>query len=427
MQISIRALLTGLLCFCAWGTAWAQFDQYTSPGGPEGRPEDAKGRLAREVAEARYHLGLVHIAPEVGLKDVAYVKTLLATGSTAAPADLTATVDAGFKFYLPASSKVTWTAEALPEYVWWHKRTDSRRLNENFAVGFHAFWNKLTLEVAAARSEAQRILTPELPQLTNTRLDHADLNAELGLSRRFSLFAEAQAFEQTSLADRADPLSGLFELLDRREQIARGGVRWRPFEGLAMGVGAERSQVDFTLRRTGEPDRSNYGTAPIFEGVYEHGRIFFQTDLAARSLRAAHGADFVAYDKVTGKATASYRTAAGPELFIYGHRELIYSTFIDYPYLDDERVGAALHLRLGHRTRGSVYIEGGTDGYTPLGAGVLPRKDDVTSYGGALQFELGHSASLRLEGVHSRYRSNLPGADRTFSSLGFTIALTGIP
>ena len=157
MRLPLRAFLTGLLCLCAGGTVWAQFDQYTTPGGPVGRPEDAKGRLAREVAAARYHLGPVRVAPTLGLKDLAYVKSILATGQPA-PADVTATVGGGVRLYLPTGTKVTFTAYALPEYVWWRTESERRRLNDRLGVGFHGFWNRLTVEGSGGRDEAQRIV-----------------------------------------------------------------------------------------------------------------------------------------------------------------------------------------------------------------------------------------------------------------------------
>lgn len=432
MRLPLRAFLTGLLCLSVSGAAWAQFDQYTTPGGPEGRPEDARGRLAREVADARYHLGALRIAPWLGWKDVAYVKSLVGnTGAgRPAPADLTATVGAGLRLYLPVSSKITWTAYALPEYVWWRKLTDRRRLDERFGAGFHAFGTRLTVEVTADRDEQQRILTPEVPRLVNSREDHGAATVELGLTHRFGLYASGTASRQESLLDARDPDLLLFQILDHREQVIRGGVRWRPVTGVVLGAGAERSKTDFLDRRPGEPDPSNSGTAPFVEALYDHDRIFAHLDLAARSLTAAQGSDFTRYHRVTGQASVAYKTGAGPELFLYGHRNLVYSIDPLFPYLEEQRLGLSLHVRLGHRARGSVYGEAGTDGFAAsrlAPAGTADRRDDVTSFGGTLSVDLGRTASLTLTGVRSRFRSNLPGDDRTFTSLGVTVALVGKP
>ena len=425
MRLPLRAFLTGLLCLCASGTVWAQFDQYTTPGGPAGRPEDARGRLAREVAEARYHLGAVRVAPALGLKDVAYVKSLLATG-VPAPADVTATVSGGVRLYLPTGPKVTFTAFALPEYVWWRTETERRRLNDRLGVGFHGFWNRLTVEVSGGRDEAQRILTPELPRLTDARVDHADLVAELALSSRFSLYSRASVLAQKSLASADDPQASLFAFLDRHEEVERAGVHWRPVEGWILGLGAEHSKVTFVDRRPGEPDRSNAGTAPVVEAIFDYDRLYVNVDLAARSLTATQGSDFVRYHKVTGLATVAYKTD-GPEVFVYGRRNLIYSLLLAYPYLDEERLGVSLHSRLGRRARGSLYLEGGTDSYTSSLPGTPSRSEAVLSYGGSVQLDVGRAAGLVLSGVRSRYNSNVPGGDRSFTSVGITVTLTGRP
>ncbi|MEA2691255.1 MAG: hypothetical protein QOJ16_642 [Acidobacteriota bacterium] len=424
MRLPLRACLTGLLYLCACGTAWAQFDQYTTPGGPAGRPEDAKGRLAREVSEARYHLGPLRIAPSLGFKDAAYVKALLANGRPA-PADVTVTIGGGVRLYLPTGAKITWTAYALPEYVWWRKTTERRRFNERFGAGFHAFGTRLTVEAEANRDEAQRLLTPELPRLANSRDDHAGLTAEIRITHKLSVYASGSTFKEKSLLAADDPEAALLHVLDHREQVGRAGVHWRPVTGWLFGLGAERTRADFVDRRRGEPDRSNTGTAPFFEALYDHDRLLVSADLAARSLRAAQGSDFVRYDRVTGQATAAYRTGAGPEVFLYGHRNIVYSVLSQYPYLEEQRVGASLHFRLGHRGRGSLYLEGGKDGYTASVSGVPNRSDDVTSFGGTVQIDLGHTAGIVFTGVRSRFRSNLPGGDRTFTSLGVTVALAG--
>ncbi|HEV7518663.1 MAG TPA: hypothetical protein VGR07_20395 [Thermoanaerobaculia bacterium] len=426
MRLPLRACLTGLLYLCAWGTAWAQFDQYTTPGGPAGRPEDARGRLAREVAAARYHLGPVRIAPWLGFRDVAFVKTLLATGQPA-PTDLTATLGTGLRLYLPTGSKITWTAYVLPEYVWWRQAAGQRRLNERFGAGFHAFGTRLTVEATARRDEVQRIRTPELPRLANAREDHAVLTTELRITHKLAVYATGSTLREESLLGARDPAAALLQVLDRREQVGRAGVRWRPVTGWLFGLGAERSKVDFGTRRPGAPDRSNAGTAPFAELRYERNRLFASADVAARSLRAAQGSDFVRYDRVTGQATVAYRTGAGPEVFLYGHRNLVYSILSQYAYLDAQRVGASLHAPFGHRTRGSVYVEGGSDGYTASVSGAPDRRDGVVAFGGNFQIEIGHSASLLLTAVRSRFNSNLPGGDRDFTSVGVTVSLAGRP
>src|ERR1700730_15130181 len=111
MRLLTRSV-SALLLFLLAGRAGAQFSQYTAPGGPEGRPADRKGELAKEVQEARFRLGPGRVEPTAGLRDVSYVKTLVASSAVTQPTDFTATAGAGLRAYLPTGPQVTWTAYA---------------------------------------------------------------------------------------------------------------------------------------------------------------------------------------------------------------------------------------------------------------------------------------------------------------------------
>src|SRR5262249_35042157 len=121
MQRLTRSCSATLLLLFVATSAWAQFTEYTTPGGPDGRPADRKGQLEREAEAARPKAGPLRIAPTIELKDVEYVQTLLGSAGNAQPTDFTATVAGGARFYLPLGTRAMWTAYALPEYVWWQK------------------------------------------------------------------------------------------------------------------------------------------------------------------------------------------------------------------------------------------------------------------------------------------------------------------
>jgi hypothetical protein len=420
----IRAALIGILALSASGSALAQFEQYTAPGGPEGRPEDRKAQLEKAVKEARLRLGPVRIAPWVAVKDAAYVRNLVGNGLTERP-DWTATVGAGARAYLHTGPKVIWTAYALPEYVWWRQQTAQRRLNDHLGADLFAFWNRLTLTAGASRQEAQRILTPEVLRLANGRVDRGSLALELRLSAKVSAFATGLVARSTSLADRAnDPEELLLEGLDREERVVRGGLRWRPLSGWQIGLGAERSAVTFLDRLPGAIDRGNAGTAPVAEVLYDHGRLFVQADLAARSLAPTAGSSFVAFHKVTGSGAVGWKLTLGAELFVYGNRNLVYSILPQYSYLDDQRLGISLHVSPGRNLGVRVFVEGGREDYTPFSPLAPRRIDDLSAFGGSVRLGLGRYAALTLQGGRTRFDSNLSGADRTFTTLGFAVGLT---
>jgi len=421
----LTRFFSGVLLLLVAMPAGAQFAQYTVPGGPEGRAVDRKAEVAKETASARLRLGPLRVAPEISLKDVEYVKNLLGSGFGSTPSDFTATVSGGFRAYLPTGPDVTWTGYALPEYVWWQKQTESRRLNGLYGVGFDGFWNRLTVQAKAVSAAQQQVLTAEVPRLTSARTDQLQGSADLRLTGAISVFASGGLLRQRTLGDPVtDPFVALLAGLDRDERVERAELRWRPGTWL-VGLGAEHSDVSFADRRPGAVDRSNSGTAPVLELSRKHGRLYFDLDLAQRSLTAKQGAEFVKFDKTTGHVTVSYEITRTVELFGYANRNLVYSVEPGYSYFDDLRHGASLHVQLGRRTNASVFGETGTLGYTTFLPGTAQRSDDLTAYGGAIAFNFLRGAVLGLQGSRTRFASNLPGAGRTLTLLGFTVSVAG--
>ena len=427
MHLKIRASMTVILCLMALfvmaGRAGAQFLQYTPPGGPGDQTETRQERLERELKDARYRLGPVRVAPWFTVRDVAYVRNIFATGQEL-PNDVTATVGAGLRAYLRNGPKVTWTAQVLPEYVWWQKQSERRVLNGRYLLGVSGFFNRLTVELNAGRQQQLQIVTPEVPVPVSSRNDGFQLLTELRLAKTLFSFVNATFNRQNNVIEgTTDPVTGALRLLDRDERLVRAGLRWRPSEALMIGAGAERSEVDF-LR--GEIDRSSEGTSPVAEVRYLGRRFSFDVDAAARSLRASRGAELVPYDGVTGSAALTLRTRNRLGAALYVNRNLEYSISPLYAYLQDERLGLAFNLNLGQRTRGRLFVEGGTNDYTPF-RGALRRQEDVSSYGGSINLELRQGLIFGLQGVRSRFGSNLETGTRSYTSVGATIGLTGLP
>jgi hypothetical protein len=419
----LTRFVSGVLLFLVAVSAGAQFTQYTTPGGPDGRPVDRKGELAAQVRSARLRLGAVRVAPEIALRDAEYVRNLLGAAGGSTPSDFTATVSGGLRAYLPTGPDVTWSAYVLPEYVWWQKQAARRRLDGLYGVGLDGFWNRLTVQAKAGSDAQQQVLTAEVPRLTNARTEHAEANVELRLTGAISVFVSGALQRQRALGNpQQDPFVALLAQLDRDEKVERAGFHWRPGNWL-VGLGAEHSDVTFADRLPGAVNRSNSGTAPVLELSREHGRLFFQADVAQRSLTAKQGAAFVKFDKPTGHVTLSYEISRPVELFVYANRNLVYSLLPGYSYFDDLRHGASLHLQLGPRTKASLFGETGTLGYTTFAPGTPHRSDKLTSVGGSIGFNFFRGSVLGLAGSHTRYDSNLPGGGRTLDILGFTVTL----
>jgi hypothetical protein len=427
MRFNKRVSIILVLCLTAIGltarSAGAQFLQYTPPGGPAERPESRREQLARELSEARYRLGPVRIAPWATLRDIAYVRSLFVTGQPRQPNDLTATAGAGFRAYLRNGAKATWAAEVLPEYVWWQRQTERRELNGRYSLGFYGYFNRLTVEARAGREQQQQLVTPELPVPVSSRRDGGELLTEIEISAAFSAFAATSFAHQNNLVeDLPSPDLARLSLLDRDERTFRGGVRWRSNPRWSVGVGAERSQVDFAH---GSLDRSNAGTAPVVEARFAGRRLSVQVDAADRSLTARRGAAFVPYHQVTGSAAVTVGSQSRISATLYANRNLVYSLSPLYAYLEDERLGFSLNAALGRRSSARLFVEEGRNRYTAFAAGTFPRRDDVSSYGAVLTTTLNRRLTLGLQGVRSKFDSNLPGDDRSYTSVGATITIAG--
>ncbi|MFL6194439.1 MAG: hypothetical protein ACJ75H_09730 [Thermoanaerobaculia bacterium] len=403
-------------------SAKAQFFQYTPPGGPEQQPESRKEELERQIDKAPYHLGPFHIAPWAALHDVSYVRNFFANGIRT-PNDLTATAGAGFRAYLRNGRKAAWTFQVLPEYVWWRDQADRRQINGRYLVAYSGFFNRLTLDVRGGREQQQRVVTPELPIPVSARRDLGEVLAEVEITPVIHAFASSALNHQNNLVEEGSGLEaeGL-RLLDRDELVTRAGLRWIPRRQWSISLGAERSEVDFDH---GTLDRSNAGTAPVAEVRFSGRRVAFETDIAARSLEARQGAQFVPYDRVTGSASLRLGSESHVSTNLYASRNLVYSLSPSYAYLTDDRLGISLTSRLGRRAQGRVFVEQGTEGYTAYLAGAPPREDELSSYGATVIINLRGGFNLTLQGLRAQFDSNLPGGDRNYSVAGAAIDFLG--
>ncbi|HEV7787201.1 MAG TPA: hypothetical protein VGQ28_17805, partial [Thermoanaerobaculia bacterium] len=414
MRAKIRASITVLLLLLAAGRAGAQF-QYTPPGGPEEKPASRREAIETEVAQARYHLGVVRIAPWLVLRDVAYVRSLFASGVQSAPSDFTATVGAGFRAYLRNTPKVTWSLGVLPEYVWWQREAERRRVNGHYKLGVQGYFNRLTVEAKAGREQQLQIVTPEVPVLASSRADGAEVLVEVEVTHSIYAFTSVAETQETNLVEaEVDPLTRSLALLDRKDRLLRGGLRWQPHREWWVALGVEGSRADFD--HTALP-LSNSGTAPLLQIHFRNRYAGFDGEIDDRSLNAQRGADFVPFHKVTGNAGFLLGTQRRGGS-IYSSRNLVYALATGYAYIQDDRLGAALLMDFGFHTSGRLFAETGKNEYTAFSPDIPHRVDDVTSGGGQLNFNLGGQLVAGVQILRSRFNSNVPGGDRTFTSAG---------
>lgn len=409
-----------ILVFFFSGPGAAQFTQYRAPGSQAERKTQVHEELREALREARWQTGPVRIDPWVGLREMSWVDNVFAASGEEV-SDVTVTAGAGLRLFVPFGDNTIFAASALPEYSWWADLEERRRLNGRYAAGVFTEGNRLLLEVEARLEETQSIVTPQVEQRINQRLEQIRADVEFRLVRSLRLFTEASNRDFENLLDEfPSELVPQFSALDREEDVVRAGVRFSIYDRVSLGVGLEDSEVTFVSR---EFDVSNSGTAPVFELEFDSERTLFLLDLAWRDLEPLTGSDFVPYDDMTGSATLTMDVNDGLRWSVYGRRNLIYAIGSQFAYFVDDTLGASLSKRLEERMRVRLFAEAGDHDYVARPGFSGARQDDVTQFGAAFSYDWTESVTVILQGGVTDVDSSLDVFDRETTFLSVSLGL----
>lgn len=411
-----RSALAATVVLLAWGLgAGSAGAQYTSPGAttPSGAIPSQE-ELEKHLTEARWTFGKFRVSPWAGLRDA----SLVTTGGTEDETDFTLTAGVGLRGYLKTGPKVVWAAHALPEYVWWQDAADKRGLNGRYGAGLFGFWNRLHLELSARRAERQGFFSPELQELTSTRLDTLRLATEWELARRLRLYTTATRVE----TENQESERFVFSLLDREDERLGAGLRYVNPAGWSVSIGYEESTTDFA---SGARNLSNTGDAVLVQTAFIGTRFSTALELGLRTLDPEPGSEFVAFDETVGYFETLIGLARDVDLLAYTRRQQLYSIADTQAFFLYERVGARLQLELGDADLGLI-AEAGEDDFQPVSALDPERIDDAFTLGVELAYALRELVSFRLRADYTEYDSNLPVFDRDVLTVGINLELRGI-
>jgi len=404
--VLVIAVSFWLIPVCARG----QFVQYTPPGSLGRSQVLTEELLDTAIQEARWRIGPFRLNPWYSLSNAGYDNNVFATADNKKD-DVTVTAGAGVRGYLRFGPDLKLALHALPEYVWWLDLSDRRKLNGRYGTGLFGYFDALTLELEATTSERQRYVSSELDQPVNTQTNRGAGAIEVEFLDRFSIFGSAETemwhYDEKGVVG---PYSQRVLLLERREDLARGGFRYRFSNSLSLGIGLEYSNVVF-LRP--ENDRSNEGAAPLLEMRFLHPRFQADISLASRSLEPKDGSIFRSYDGITGRASASWKPGSRLEYQLYASRNIVYSIHEEIIYFEDQRIGGAVSAPIGWRIRARAFYEKGTNNYVMLDPSAASSLDERTAYGGTIDIRLGESATFRVDVSRMSHYSDLPGQSRS--------------
>lgn len=386
---------------------YAQSGQYTAPGELGRDPVDRREALRRAVDEARWRLGPLRLDPWLALRELAWVEQRGEDG------DLTASLGAGLRGYVPVGSRLVLAAQALPEYIWWQDRDDARRLAGRYGAALFLHGNRLGLEIEALSSDQNGFVSSEVDRRAEVESENVAATLEIPLTSRMALFARAGRSDLEVTDDL--PLDGDLSNLDRRTDSIEGGVRLRLGARLTVGLGAGSVETTFDAAAR---DRSNEGDFLLAELSWDRAKSGASVAVRKNDFRGAPGSELERFEETTWRAQLRWAPSRRMSWALYGQRELAYSVAAAEPFFVDERVGVRLGLPLGTRLAWTLFYEDGRHRFAGGG-----REDDVTSWGGGLGMPLGRRFRIDLSGRSTEVESALGGRVRT-TELGFRAGLS---
>lgn len=409
LETTMRSLRSCGLALALAGVATlssAQFSQYTKAGDFERSPASLKEDIDEAVEEAKWDFGRVRVDPWLALRELTYDDNVGARAGDEVQSDLTATVGAGFRAYLPFGSDLVLATHVLPEYVWWRDLSDRRRVNGRVGVGLFGSLGRTSLEASVARADEARFFSREFEDQVNTRDEVGFLSLALDLNQGFAIFANSRV-RRLEFRDEDGSIAAV-KILDREETIQRAGIRHTSARGLTIGVGVEDSEVDFEIV---DSLRSNSGTSPLVQLQYVGPDFFFVIEAVDRDLEFPAAPQLLNYDEVTGQARFEIESFERLGLQAYGRRNLVYSFTDRWAYFEETATGAAVRLDAASWLSIRAFGETGTSDFRPVDVGIDLREEDFDGYGIEFQFAV-RRATLHLAFSKTSYDANLQEFDR---------------
>jgi len=189
-----------------------------------------------------------------------------------------------------------------------------------------------------------------------------------------------------------------------------------------LGLGIEYSEAEFVLDPAG---RSNTSLGPLLEVAYRGDEFDAAVTLVLRDI------DFEGLeessDEPTGSGRVGWQASHRVRLDLYGGRSLVYSVRGADRFFIEDRVGLSVGSPWGRRLFLRAYAETGTDDFQSLTDLPEIREDDVTSFGGEVNYEVNRRLTVGLGATQSDYDSNLPGLDRTVAVWRLGLQVGGDP
>ncbi|MDQ2978268.1 MAG: hypothetical protein M3R62_03545 [Acidobacteriota bacterium] len=408
---------------------------------PRERTIPVEDAIKQELESARYRLGPIRILPRLAVSNAGYDSNVFGTPENCKQivgcnetkkADWGATVSAGARLVAPAGAKLFVTGDLLPQYTWYRELKSRRTLGGFFSTSLYAFFNRMSIVAGGYSSKTFGPLSSE----TDTRIVEVALDGsasiEVDVSRNISAFAGAEIRRaRLGLNGETPAVSVDVKQLDRDDQVARAGIRYRISPQWDVTLGAEGTRALFVEA----PETRNNQTLAYLLGIhYSRPRFFAAVSGGRREGRAYQGSIFPNYSTTTYSYFASYFVIRKLELQGFGHRGVLFGSplpenlVFNNLFFVETRYGGGINLEVHPRLLLRVQAEYGTNDFPApvlIGTTLTKRKDKVSIVAGG--FSALVYKKIVLTGLASRqkYDSPVPSLSRTVDRFTTSLSFEG--
>jgi len=376
---------------------------------------NTKKELEKSMADAPWNIGAVRVAPWIGLRDVAYVRELNASGEQQ-EGDLTITAGAGLKGYLPLGKNAIAAAHLMPEYAWWQRQNERNAVVGRYGLGLFGWYNRLHGELTGRSSKTVDFLGSDALVREPTQTVKIEAKAQMRLVSSIALFASGAQnrvrVDSTSGTTTLDPAL----LLDRDSQTVRGGLRYllRGDRGY-VGAGALAEKTDFDAA---DGARSNKGSSWYAETFLRGNNLDVTVQYDQRDLEPADST-FPGYRAANGNASVLFHPGWRIQYQLYALRQLRYSARDLNTFSEEERAGGGVKVAIG-RGALQLYYESGDDNYF----GASTRHESVTGRGGWIDLAVFKNLKMRIGGRETKFEPDGGGPPRELKEVTGALSLT---
>ena len=370
------------------------------------------------VAEAPYRLGVVGVAPRLGITNIG-VDTNVFNEVNNPKQDFTSTTQGGGQMWL-RTGKGLLSADGTLEYVYFSQYSSERSFNSNAKGQYELRFNKLRPYASAATVNTRNRPGFEIDKRVRHYESDYHVGSDLRVASKGAVRLDFRHRDYTIPSDETYQGRNLSEELNRTLKVASLGWRQRltSLTTWVTQVSKETERFDENTIRNSDSFRVSSGFE-LGQFALIRGNAF----VGYRKLTPADGGLLPEFSGVTADVDVSYTAPTQTRLSAAVDRDVQYSYESLTPYYVQTGWTVRLTQRIIGRWDGQV--SGGRDrlAYQALfDFAPAARTDYVNRFGGGTGYRMAEQVRVSFDVTSYTRRSDLPG--REYSGLRAGVSVT---